>query len=243
MNIFNKIYEIMNEYNNLLDKKNNQKFNYENNISEPDYENKYKNDDIFGMDDDFFKYIFKNINIELNNNIFNNTENQESNNNNLEYNNNKELNNINKNTLDNIKKSNNNDNIESNNNDNIELNNNDNIESNNNDNIELNNDNNIESNNNDNIESDEIINNYIKKIYKKIILKCHPDKNGDKLLFIKCKEYYENKLLIGILYIGYKIKYNLPELNQFIIKHILFEIRVIQEKIINLKIELKKYIH
>lgn len=79
------------------------------------------------------------------------------------------------------------------------------------------------------------INHFIKKIYKKIIIKCHPDKNGNPELFLKCQEYYENHFLIGILYIGYKIQFQLPSLNEIIIKRILNEIRIIEEKIIDLE--------
>ena len=78
-----------------------------------------------------------------------------------------------------------------------------------------------------------IIKDYTKKLYKKLVLLLHPDKNGEKELFIKCQEYYNNNLLIGLLYIGYKIKINLPYLNKTIIEHIFIEIRIIQEKIRN----------
>jgi hypothetical protein len=212
MNIYNKIYEIMNEYDTLLNEKeksiNKPKNIYKEDLCNQEKLNKDKNE-YYNNIDDFFKYIFNNININLkNDNVMNNNSNNDSNND-----------------------SNNNLNNNSNNNSNNDLNNDSNNDSNNDD-----------TNNNDLNKEDineSIINKFIKDIYKKIILKCHPDKNGDAKMFIKCKEYYENKFLIGLLYIGFLIKYKLPELNKVIINKILFEIRVIQEKIIYLKFELK----
>ena len=88
---------------------------------------------------------------------------------------------------------------------------------------------------NNQMETDNIINDFIKKIYKKIILKCHPDKNGDKVIFIKCQEYYEQKLLIGLLYIGYIMDHPFPYINDIIINKILIEIRIVQYNIELLK--------
>ena len=88
---------------------------------------------------------------------------------------------------------------------------------------------------NNQTETDNIINDFIKKIYKKIILKCHPDKNGDKVIFIKCQEYYEQKLLIGLLYIGYIMNHPFPYINDIIINKILIEIRIVQYNIELLK--------
>ena len=79
---------------------------------------------------------------------------------------------------------------------------------------------------------------YMKKCYKKIVLITHPDKNGDQNIFIKCQTYYEESLLIGILYLCYLLKLDIPPINDIIVNRILIEIRIIQEKII-LK---KKYI-
>jgi hypothetical protein len=73
---------------------------------------------------------------------------------------------------------------------------------------------------------------FIKKLYKKLVLKCHPDKNGNDKIFIKCKEYYETNFLIGLLYICELINSDLlPELNEIILKEIFSEIKIIQEKI------------
>ena len=80
----------------------------------------------------------------------------------------------------------------------------------------------------------ELKNIYIKKIYKILILKNHPDKNGNKNIFIKCQEYYENKFLIGLLYISYKYNIKPPPLDEYIINVILCEIRIIENKIISM---------
>jgi len=112
--------------------------------------------------------------------------------------------------------------------------------------------NNINNTNNNKIEENSLIltnsyeNNYknnislydsnlfFKKCYKKIILRSHPDKNGDSKYFIKCKKYYEENLLIGLLYLCYILNIKIPDLNAKILEKILLEIRIIQDKIINL---------
>jgi hypothetical protein len=235
MNILEKIFIIMNEYDELLENKNNNINITNNNDNNNNKKSFNKKDDIVNeMDDSFFKYIYKNINININqkneNKNFLNKMNYENNEN---ENNENEIN-ENNNTCD-IQNNNNTCNFSSDNSYNNKNNTN---------NTNNNNDNNKIDNDKDNIE-DEIddINIYIKKIYKKLVLRCHPDKNGDEKLFIKCQEYYENKFLIGLLYINYKLKIEMPTLNQKIINQILFEIRVIQEKIINLKLELKKNVN
>jgi hypothetical protein len=209
LNIFEKIFQIMEEYEN---KKKTVINNYHHkNINKDINENINKENNIF--ENDFFKFIFNNIKISKKeiDNLEIKKDNQKSDDN---YNENYINNNIFNNSLTNINdypsKYNNNNN----------KNNNDNYNS-NNDNYNSNNDNSL------------IIKEYIKKLYKKLLLLCHPDKNGDKELFIKCQEYYNNNLLIGLLYIGYKIKINLPLLNKVIIDHIFIEIRIIQEKIKN----------
>ena len=92
-----------------------------------------------------------------------------------------------------------------------------------------------------------IVNNYIKKCFRIIVLKCHPDKNktdaDSNITFIKCREYYEQKLLIGLLYICHiynitppSMKINMEikteDISSIIMKHILKEIRIIQSKIL-----------
>lgn len=97
------------------------------------------------------------------------------------------------------------------------------------------------------VDANPIIKAYIKKCYKKIVLKCHPDKNksthnADKL-FIKCHDYYDNEFLIGLLYIFYLYKLlppaplnntspTEPDDNSIIlIDRIFKEIRMIQDKL------------
>jgi len=100
-------------------------------------------------------------------------------------------------------------------------------------------------------ESEEsIVNKYIKKCYKKIVLKCHPDKNkksqGASIIFMRCQEYYDNRLLIGLLYIFYLYSIKPPEpLNTLdpnninnktnaLLNRIAKEIYIIQKKIVAL---------
>lgn len=184
LNIYQKIIEIMDKYENILNNKkeiNNNECN-----------------------DNFFKFIFKNIKIEK----FENNESNEINESNNDYN--KIL-------------------IESQNILNNKL-------------VLFNNK--TESKNIFNkTEYNNEIKDFIKKIYKRIILKSHPDKNGNKENFIKCQKYYQDNFLIGLLYLFYKIEiidktideiifpYQLTDL---VIKTIFVEIRIIQEKINNL---------
>ena len=100
-------------------------------------------------------------------------------------------------------------------------------------------------------ESEEsIVNKYIKKGYKKIVLKCHPDKNKKSQdassIFVRCQEYYDNSLLIGLLYIFYLYNMRPPEpLNTLdpnninnktnaLLNRIAKEIYIIQKKIVAL---------
>ncbi len=250
MNIINKIYDIMTEYDRLLnEKENNLNIPNSNSTNFTETEINKNKEECYNDMDNFFKYIFKNINVEN----LNNPNSEANTNSNNPFNNNNNSTNFNYNNKSNINTNKNN----SKNNTNI---NNTQNNSKNNDKLDNKNDNqnnkednkqNEEHKNNkqneevkeqeeDEDENERIISDFIKKIYKKIVLKCHPDKGGDKNLFVKCKEYYDNKFIIGILYIGFIIKYELPELNTLIINKILFEIRVIQEKIIALKLELKR---
>ena len=240
MNILNKIYCIMDEYDYLLNINNNLEDNDIDDITDNDIVNN-KNELSQQFNDGFFKYIFDNINLSRQDNIKNSLDNSSESHEKETYTNEKIeideissiniLNKVNDNEIninqDNINQDNiNQDNKEE---DNINQDNKDNKEE---DNI-----------NQDNKEEDNIILDFIKKIYKKIIIKCHPDKGGDKSLFIKCQEYYDNKFLIGILYIGYKVNFILPELNNKIIEQILYEIRIIQQKIIYIKLKIKKNIN
>lgn len=81
---------------------------------------------------------------------------------------------------------------------------------------------------------------YMKSCYKKIILLCHPDKTKENKelyqeYFIKSQEYYENNFIIGLLYLFYLLKLKPPSLSSLIVNHIIIEIRHIQEKINELK--------
>jgi len=186
-NIFYKIFEIMNCYENLLN--NHSKCNSKNKST--DFSNNFMK-----HENNFFTFIFKNIHIHKNN--------QEDNSNTNNINNIDNNININVNTNNNTKNENTNNNLNTNN-------------------IEI------------SIEKDEIIKSYIKKCYKRIVLKCHPDKNNnpeDNKYFIKCQEYYNNYFLIGLLYIFYIYNLDPPLLCDVIISRILCEIRIIQEKIL-----------
>ena len=184
-NILDKIFEIMKEYELLLD-------------SNGNLENKnFKN--VF-MNDLFFNFIFEKINIEktahteiFEENLWNDEkyENYEKEKNTNNVNNNK----IEQNSLILIKSN------ENNYKNNISL---------------------YDSNT------------FFKECYKKIILKSHPDKKGDSKYFIKCKTYYEENLLIGLLYLCHILNIKIPDFNPKIIEKILVEIRIIQDKIINL---------
>lgn len=96
-------------------------------------------------------------------------------------------------------------------------------------------------------DEDAIIKKYIKKCYKIIVLKCHPDKNtsnaNSSALFIKCKDYYNEQLLIGLLYVFYLYKLHPPyplnmdmasvpdDEGDILISRIMREIRIIQYKL------------
>jgi DnaJ-class molecular chaperone len=90
-------------------------------------------------------------------------------------------------------------------------------------------------------EKKNIVKKFIKKYYKKICLLTHPDKTNDldkNEIFKKAKDNMENNFLIGIIKNAYDLKIKIDDLNEIIIEQILIDIRIIQEKII----EIKKYI-
>jgi len=228
VNIYLEIFNILNEYELLLktyhdknfiinEKNNKQDNNYSNNINE-------------FVDNDFLNYIFNSVKIKKNINQTHINEKQESSNN--QESNNEELNNNNE-----IKN-----NISLNNNQ-KELNNNNEIPNNtplNNDDKSNNNqtsNNDDKSNNNDTSNNNEIYK-FIKKYYRKIVLLTHPDKTNDitkNNIFKKAKDNFENKFLIGIIKNCYDLKIEITDLTQSLFNHIMFEIRVIQEKIIELR--------
>jgi hypothetical protein len=225
LNIYKKIFEIMEKYENMLISKNNKNILYKNNDN---LSNDFNNDD-------FFKFIFKNIKIEKsehcetinpvktdeNNIISKDNLNPTKTFPNIQINNEHYYENFLEKRLTGLTEDCKN---KTNNNDSKLILYNQKINS-----I------NIHKNNNEVID-------FIKKIYKKIILKCHPDKNGDKEIFIKCQKYYEDKFLIGLLYLFYKLEISTKHFNEItfpyeltnkIIKAIFIEIRIIQEKINN----------
>ena len=103
--------------------------------------------------------------------------------------------------------------------------------------------------------TDPIIEKYIKKCYKKIVLKCHPDKNRSnehaEELFIKCHNYYNNRFLIGLLYIFYLYKILPPtplnntsptetdDTSDILIYRIFTEIRLVQDKLVKFNERMK----
>ena len=107
-------------------------------------------------------------------------------------------------------------------------------------------------------DEDAIVKKYIKKCYRLIVLKCHPDKNTDmansSALFIKCKDYYNEQLLIGLLYIFYLYKIKPPhpldistpvvpdDHCNILIDRILREIRIIQDKLMELNLPVQEVV-
>ena len=203
VNIYFEIFNILNEYELLLNIYHDKKFiiDEKNNDKKEQKINIDKNLNEF-MDNDFLNYIFNSVKIKKNE-IPNQTHNDE----------------------DNRK------------NDNININNTEcNQDNQKNDNIQINEDNKKndkpESNNNNEIT------NFIKKYYRKIVILTHPDKTNDitkNNIFKKAKDNIENKFLIGIIKNCYDLKIEINDLTESLLNYIMFEIRVIQEKIIELR--------
>jgi hypothetical protein len=229
VNIYFEIFNILNEYELLLniyhDKKfmidekiKNQKNNDDSNNKKEKEKEKEKEINIDKnlnefMDNDFLNYIFNSVKIKKNeipNNLNQTYNNNKSNDNNEKMNNNNEK-------MNNDKESNE-DNNESNDN-NQPFNNNKNE-----DNTKKNDDNEVTK--------------FIKKYYRKIVILTHPDKTNDitkNNIFKKAKDNIENKFLIGIIKNCYDLKIEINDLTEGLLNHIMFEIRVIQEKIIELR--------
>tara|TARA_B110000879_G_scaffold211812_1_gene305700 strand:+ start:2209 stop:2799 length:591 start_codon:yes stop_codon:yes gene_type:complete len=107
------------------------------------------------------------------------------------------------------------------------------------------------------IDTNPVIKSYIKKCYRKIVLKCHPDKNKSNKnaenLFIKCHDYYDNNFLIGLLYVFYLYKILPPsplnntspiepdENASILVDRIFKEIRLIQDKLSQLDSHMKTH--
>jgi hypothetical protein len=218
VNIYFEIFNILNEYELLLNIYHDKKFMIdEKNKNKQEKEiNIDKNLNEF-MDNDFLNYIFNSVKIKKNDipdNNLNQTQNNELNNNDIPNNN---INQTQNNELNENDIPNNNINQTQNN----ELNDND---------IQLNNDN---KKNDDNE-----VTKFIKKYYRKIVILTHPDKTNDIIknnIFKKAKDNIENKFLIGIIKNCYDLKIEINDLTESLLNHIMFEIRVIQEKIIELR--------
>jgi hypothetical protein len=220
-NIYIKIIEILNEYENLLNIYNS---NSKSNATE-------KKDDF--LNDDFLNFIFKNIHV---NKPKDNPRRDESGRDE---------------SADNLLDESGNNPIRDESNDNPSRN-----ESNDNPSRDESGDNPIRDESGDNPIRDEssdnpkrdesskkksVIKKFIKKYYKKICLLTHPDKTNDldkNEIFKRAKDNMENNFLIGIIKNAYDLKIKIDDLNEIIIEQILIDIRIIQEKII----EIKKYI-
>ena len=77
-----------------------------------------------------------------------------------------------------------------------------------------------------NIDNNNEIDRFIKKYYRKNVILTYPDKTKDNI---------ENKFLIGIIKNCYDLKIEINYLTESLLNYIMFEIRVIQEKIIELR--------
>ena len=117
----------------------------------------------------------------------------------------------------------------------------------------------LESETKKKVDTNPVIKAYVRKCYRKIVLKCHPDKNksihnADKL-FIKCHNYYDNGFLIGLLYIFYLYKIlppaplnntsptELEDDSSILLDQIFKEIRLIQDKLSQFDSHMEKKKH
>ena len=74
------------------------------------------------------------------------------------------------------------------------------------------------------------------KIFKKIALKCHPDRSNkykDGILFTEAREHYDNSLIIGLIYLCsvLNIDTRFIKLESNLVNHLLEEIRILIEEI------------
>ena len=179
------------------------------------------------------------------NNDDNKNDNNDDNNENCNDNNNVNDNNYNNDNIDNNKNGsqNNMDNINDNDND---TNKNINIDGNKMDigndkpNINFDNNNNGNGNNSNNKDSyfEETIKPILKKMYKKLSLICHPDKNKelkDGVIFTRIKDCYEEQMLIGMINFALQFDIDLDyiDLNQKMVNYLVMEMKKLINKILN----------
>jgi hypothetical protein len=208
VNIYFEIFNILNEYELLLNIYHNKKFMIDEKNKKNNDDNNKKNQEKINidknlnefMDNDFLNYIFNSVKIKKNDipNNLNQTHNED-------------------NKL--------NDDIPNN------LNQTHNTQS--NEDAKL-----IEDAKSNEKKNNNEITNFIKKYYRKIVILTHPDKTNDIIknnIFKKAKDNIENNFLIGIIKNCYDLKIEINDLTESLLNHIMFEIRVIQEKIIELR--------
>ena len=74
----------------------------------------------------------------------------------------------------------------------------------------------------------------IKKIYKKLAIRCHPDKCSDSEIFVLVSECYGEEILIGLIHFCMELEIDLSfiEINNMFVEYITTEIRYIINKIL-----------
>ena len=87
------------------------------------------------------------------------------------------------------------------------------------------------------INNERIVEKYhlVKKLYKRLAIKFHPDKKGDETIFIKISEFYQKNLLIGLLLVSFENNMLNEKLNQEDFNKIFYEINGICNFILNKK--------
>ena len=74
----------------------------------------------------------------------------------------------------------------------------------------------------------------IKKIYKKLAIRCHPDKCNDNGIFVLVSECYEEQVLIGLIHFCIQLNIDLSfiEINNMFVEYLTTEIKYIINKIL-----------
>ena len=223
-NIFHKIFEIMDHYENILDN------------------SSYEGDDKYTEKDDFFAFLFKNMKKqEATPKKGAETNDEEKN----------ETNDVEKTETNDVEKP------ETNDEEKPETNDEEKPETKDEEKTEIDPNKELESETKKKVDKNPVIKAYVKKCYRKIVLKCHPDKNksihnADKL-FIKCHNYYDNGFLIGLLYIFYLYKIlppaplnntsptELDDDSSILLDQIFKEIRMVQDKLTQFNSHMEKH--